>query len=326
MNIARILGLAGTSTVVLVAMTAACSTSKTVREQAEPAAGAGGSGGEAGGTGGDGGSSSTRGGSGGTGGASGGSSGASGSAGSGGSGGSSGASGSAGSGGHSGSGGATENADGLYGEIHEGQYHLGPVDFAETEWHNACAPGGGYAAALRDATGLGGEYLAGVSNTYADGGGVCDACIQITTATGRSIVARVATYGATNEPGDVDVSPSVYEALNTDEYPRYMTWQFAKCPDTGPLRYEFQTEANPWWTSLWVRNPRVPLVSVEVQSANHSTYFTLRRETDGTLNDDGGFGEGEFTLRLTAMDGQIITDTLPGFSAGETIVSDQQFE
>ena len=220
----------------------------------------------------------------------------------------------------------TENSDGLYGEVHEGQYHLGPVDFSESEWHNACAPGGGYAAALRDATGLGGEYLAGVSNAYADGGGVCDACILITTATGRSIVARVVTYGATNEPGDIDVSPSVYDALNTDEYPRNMTWQFAKCPETGTLRYEFQTEANPWWTSLWVRNPRVPLVSVEVRSASHSSFFTLRRETDGTLNDDGGFGEGEFTLRLTALDGQVIDDTIPGFTGGETLESDQQFE
>ena len=63
-----------------------------------------------------------------------------------------------------------------------------------------------------------------------------------------------------------------------------------------------------WWTSLWVRNQRVPLASVEVQSANHSDFFMLRRETDGTLNDDGGFGEGEFTLRLTAVDGQVITE------------------
>jgi hypothetical protein len=37
---------------------------------------------------------------------------------------------------HSGS----QETPSLYGEVHAGQYHLGPVDFAETEWHNACAP------------------------------------------------------------------------------------------------------------------------------------------------------------------------------------------
>ena len=220
----------------------------------------------------------------------------------------------------------THSSANQYGEVHEGQYHLGPVDFAETEWHNACAPGGGYREALRAMTGLGGEYLAGVSQSFADGGAVCDACILIETGEGQSIVARVVTYGATNEPGDLDVSPSVYAELNQDEYPRAMTWQFADCPDTGTLRYEFQTEASIWWTSLWVRNPRVPLVRVEVRSANHAEYTELRRSGDGTLTDDGGFGEGPFTLRLTAMDGQVLEDDLPGFSAGELIVSDLQFE
>jgi hypothetical protein len=57
----------------------------------------------------------------------------------------------------------------VYGQPHTGMYHLGPVDFAETQWHNACAPGGGYVTSLREATGLGGEYLAGVSNLYAQG-------------------------------------------------------------------------------------------------------------------------------------------------------------
>jgi hypothetical protein len=222
---------------------------------------------------------------------------------------------------------ADPTTDGLtYGEEHAGQYHLGPVDFAETQWSNACTPSGGYKESLRDATGLGGEYLAGVSNSYADAGGVCDACIIITTGTGRSIVARVVTYGDTNEPGDIDVSPSVYETLNTQEYPRSMTWKFGKCPDTGTLRYEYQTGANAWWTSLWVRNPRVPLESVAVKSANHPDYFSLRRETDGTLNDDGGFGEGEFTLKLTSIDGQVITETFASFTPGSIVESSKQFE
>jgi hypothetical protein len=220
----------------------------------------------------------------------------------------------------------TTTASGLYGAAHQGQYNLGPVDFAETQWHNACAPEGGYRAELRTATGLGGEYLAGVGGDYVDGGAVCDACILITTAGGKSIVARVVTYGATNDPNDIDVSPSVYQALNAGEYPRTMSWQLAKCSDTGALSYEFQTGANEWWTSFWVRNERVPLANVEVKSANHANFAPLRREMDGTLNDDSGFGAGAFTLRLTAADGQTLTETFPSFSPGQLIGSSQQFQ
>lgn len=213
-----------------------------------------------------------------------------------------------------------------FGEAHTGQYHLGPVDFAETEWHNACAPGGGYRTELRDATGLGGEYLAGVANQYAEGGAVCDACILIETATDKSIVARVVTYGVEQAAGDIDVSPSVYSALNEGEYPRTMTWRFAACPAEGPLRYEFQTAANAYWSSLWVRTPSEPIAKVEVKSTTHADFFELRRETDGTVNDDGGFGEGAFTLRVTATTGAVVTESFPSLTPGALLAGRANFE
>lgn len=213
-----------------------------------------------------------------------------------------------------------------YGDVHSGQYHLGPVDFAETQWHNACAPLEGYRAELLEATGLGGEYLVGVGYAFNMGGGVCDACVEVNTAEGKSIVARVVTFGSTNEPGDIDVSPSVYEALNMEEYPRNMTWEFAACPETGTLYYEFQTGANAWWTSLWVRNPKVPISRVEVQSTNHPEFIEMTRGDDGTLTDGSGFGEGPFTLRIVAMDGQVIEEQFDGFVPGELVQSTQQFE
>jgi hypothetical protein len=209
---------------------------------------------------------------------------------------------------------------------HEGVYHLGPVDFAESEWHNACAPQGGYRSALRDTVGLSGEYLAGVSGELSQSGGVCDACILIETAMGESIVARVVTYGQEHSPGDIDVSPSVFEAINHAEDPRSMTWHFARCPEVGGLQYEFKTGSNPYWTSLWVRNPRVPLVKAEVKAQGDADFVELQRGGDGTLTDASGFGDGAFTLRLTGLDGQVLSDELPGFEPGQLVQSELQFE
>jgi len=213
-----------------------------------------------------------------------------------------------------------------FGDAHAGVYHLGPVDFAESAYHNACAPGTKYRKELQDSVGLSGEYLAGVSNAFNDGGGVCDACILIETGKGKSIIARVVTYGVEHADGDIDVSPNVFEAIHQNENPRSQTWHFARCPEAGPLQYEFQTAANPFWTSLWVRNPRVPLVKAEVKSASDKDFVALARAGDGTLTDASGFGDGAFSLRLTAMDGQVISDDLPGFKAGSLVKSEQQFE
>lgn len=217
------------------------------------------------------------------------------------------------------------------GDAHQGVYHLGPVDFDETEWHNACAPGTKYRPELRETVGLGGEYLAGVSNAFNLGGGVCDACILIETAKGKSIVARVVTYGVEHADGDIDVSPSVFDALYQNEDPRSQTWHFTPCPDAGGLEYEFQTAANPYWTSLWVRNARLPIVKAEVKTASGKDFVELMRGGDGTLTDASGFGDGAFSFRFTAMSddtasGGVITDDLPGFKPGELVASDQQFE
>jgi expansin len=231
-----------------------------------------------------------------------------------------------GSGGASGAGGSAARAstsDTLYGQPHSGVYHEGPVDFEETEWHNACAPAEKYPQAIRALTG---NFLAGVGLDFGGDGSLCDACILVKTGAGKSAVLRVVTYGQTNEPGDIDVSPEAFEALHSGEFPREMTWQLAKCPDTGTLRYHFQTEANIWWTSLWVRNPRVPVTKLEVKSANHASFFELERGGDGTLTDAaGGFGEGAFTLRVTGIDGQVVDEQLPGFDPGEIVTSTKQF-
>jgi hypothetical protein len=213
-----------------------------------------------------------------------------------------------------------------FGEPHTGVYHLGPVDFDETQYHNACAPAGGYRSELRPSVGLGGEYLAGVSNELSQAGGVCDACILIETGEGKSIVARVVTYGVEHAPGDIDVSPSVFEAIHQGENPRSMSWSFARCPEAGGFQYEFQTAANVYWTSLWLRNPRVPLAKLEAKSKNHPSFTELARGTDGTLTEPSGFGEGPFTLRATAIDGQVVDEELPGFTPGSLVASQLQFD
>jgi expansin (peptidoglycan-binding protein) len=200
-----------------------------------------------------------------------------------------------------------------YGQPYQGgQYNLGPVDWQESQFHNACAPLTKYPASISQAEGT---LLAGLWNGIPNVAGYCDACIYVTTAKGKSAMLRVVTYGNTST-NSIDTSPDAYQILNSNEYPRPMTWQLAKCPDTGKIVYEFQTGSSQWWTSLWVRNARVPLTKVEVQSPNHGSYFALARGSDGTLTDSGGFGSGSFSIRLTGIDNQEVVDTFAWPSAG----------
>jgi expansin (peptidoglycan-binding protein) len=224
-------------------------------------------------------------------------------------------------------GGGDPNPDGLvtYGTPYEGgQFHLGPVDYAESQFHNACAPGTKYAPAIQS---LEGSYLAGLWNGIPNVADYCDACIYVTTAMGKSALLRVVTYGDTTA-NSIDVSPEAFAVLDSGEYPRAMTWQFARCNNTGPIQYEFQTGSNAYWTSLWVRNARVPLTSVAVTSKNHASPIDLARAGDGTLTDASGFGAGSFTIDLAGIDGQHVTQAFPWPSndtAGATLAGDGNF-
>lgn len=201
-----------------------------------------------------------------------------------------------------------------FGATHDGQYNLGPVDWSESTWHNACSP---YPAEIQS---IEGDLLAGVSNG-AGTGETCDACIRITTAMGRSLVARVVTYGDTMGPGDVDLSPQAYDMLNAGEYPRTMSWQLVTCPTTSPLYVQYQTGANVWWTSFWIRNPRVAIDHVSVTSANHTTPVDLVQGGDGTFTDGGGFGDGPFTLTVVGADGSTFSQTFASFTPGALVMA-----
>ncbi len=211
----------------------------------------------------------------------------------------------------------------LYGQpFTGGVYNLGPVDYAETDYHNACAPLTKYDPRIQA---LEGTLLAGLWNGVPNVSSYCDACIYVTTPKGKSAILRVVTYGDTTNDS-IDTSQEAYNALSDGEYPRDMTWQFAECPATGPMYYEFQTDSSQYWTSLWVRNARVPLQTVEVQSANHPAWFALTRGSDGTLTDGSGFGQGPFSIRSTGIDGSQITEqfTWPTSGLGSAFLTGTQ--
>jgi len=198
------------------------------------------------------------------------------------------------------------------GDTHSGQYHLGPVEWTGSFW-NACAP---YPSQVQS---LEGQLLGGLSNELASSGNACDACLKISTGAGKEIIVRAITYGVANAPGDVDLSQAAFDAIHQGEYPRAMTWQFVTCPGNGPLYFQFQTQANPDWTSLWPRNPHIPIQKVEVQSPRHSSFTSMQLGTDGTFTDNGGFGSGSFTLRVTGINGQSVDQSFSGFSSGDLL-------
>lgn len=203
-----------------------------------------------------------------------------------------------------------------FGDARVGNFWIGPVDYEETEFHNACAPSVKYPAAIQQ---LYGKYLMGVANEarlqglVASQGQLCDSCAELS-ANGQTLIAHVITYGEETGPNDIDVSPEVDTVLKGATN-RTLTWRFVSCPTAAPVQYTFdgRERSNTWFFRVWIRNARVPVSKVEYRRGS-GTWATAEWQSDGAwqaANQDFGAG---FSLRVTSIDNQTLEDTLPGLN------------
>jgi hypothetical protein len=200
-----------------------------------------------------------------------------------------------------------------FGDTHSGNFWLGPVDYAETQWHNACAPSNKYPAGIRS---LYGSYLLGLANEVvlggldASSGQLCDTCAELT-ANGVTLVAHAVTYGEETGPNDIDVSPEANDALGGDEG-RAVSWRFVTCPTNDPVHYTFDGRqwSNTFFFRLWVRNARVPIDKVEYRVGS-GAWSEAEWQSDGAFQASDDFSGG-FSVRVTSLDGQTLEDDVPG--------------
>jgi hypothetical protein len=219
-----------------------------------------------------------------------------------------------------------------FGDSHSGNFWLGPVDFAGTEWPNGCAPSDGpYPKAIQ---GLYGDYLMGVANEVKLGslaakhGQLCDTCAELS-ANGVTLIAHVITYGEETGPNDIDVSPEARDALHgSTNYT--CTWRFVTCPTKNAIVYTFDGRdwSNVWYFRVWVRNARVPVAKLEYKLGSKA-WAVAEWQNDGAWQAaNADFSQG-FSLRVTSIEGATIEDTLPGigtFDANVGVTSHANFD
>jgi hypothetical protein len=219
-----------------------------------------------------------------------------------------------------------------FGGTHSGNFWLGPVDYSESQWHNACGPSDGkYPALIQQ---LYGDSIMGLSNELkldklsAGAGQLCDVCAELV-ANGHSLIAHVVTYGDETGVDDIDVSPEVDRALD-GSVGRKLTWRFITCPTDHPVYYTFDDRewSNTWYFRVWVRNARVPVAKVEYQLAGKG-WSAMNWQDDGAWEVDSRDFSAGFSLRVTSIDGQTIEDAIPGigtFNPNAGVASKANFQ
>ena len=166
--------------------------------------------------------------------------------------------------------------------------------------------------------------VAAIIKTEYQGSAVCGACAEIQGPKGTLRVRIVDSCPDCTTPGHLDLSPSAFDKLADRAAGRVQVkWRFVTCPVTGPLRYRFKEGSSQWWTGIQVRNHHKPIRKLEWW--NLVTWVEVPREDYNYFVQPTGLGLGVLPLRVTAWDGEMVQDTLPGILDSQVVSGLRQF-
>lgn len=156
---------------------------------------------------------------------------------------------------------------------------------------------------------------------------MCGACMRVHGPKGEVTVRMVDSCPGC-EVGHLDLSKEAFAKIAEPEEGRVsIAYQVVSCAVRGPIAYRFKDGSSKWWTAIQVLNHRLPIAKLEYQKDGQ--YVAIRRADYNYFVVDDGVGDlpNGLRLRVTAADGQVLEDDLPGTIESEkTVQGAKQFQ
>jgi expansin len=153
----------------------------------------------------------------------------------------------------------------------------------------------------------------------------CGACADVTGPNG-SVRVRIVDLCPECPHGNLDFSPEAFDQIADRAAGRVeISWQFVACDVSGPIVYKYKDGANQWWTAVQIRNHRLPVTALEWSPDGDEWHTTTRTDYNYFL-DDSGFGPSPVQVRVTAVDGQVLEDSLPAVQEMLEVQGKSQFD
>ena len=154
----------------------------------------------------------------------------------------------------------------------------------------------------------------------------CGVCVDVTGPKGK-VTVRVVDRCPDCEAGHIDLSAQAFAKIADPSLGRVsITYRAVACNVTGPMSYRVKEGSSEYWTAIQIRNHRLPIAKLEYMKDGAFTAMT--RESYNYFVDQSGVGKqpSGIALRITAVDGQVVTDTIPGPEAGQVFAGAAQFK
>jgi expansin (peptidoglycan-binding protein) len=153
----------------------------------------------------------------------------------------------------------------------------------------------------------------------------CGECVRVTSPNGQ-VTVRIVDLCPGCEVGHLDLSMEAFAKIAPVSAGRVsITGQPVACGVSGPVAYRYKEGSSQYWTAIQVRNSRLPITKLEVQLGG-SWQEVPRASYNYFVRHSGVGTTAGFPVRITAVDGQRLTDSLPPVAAGMVVDGAGQFQ
>ncbi len=152
----------------------------------------------------------------------------------------------------------------------------------------------------------------------------CGMCAEASGPKGK-IVVRIVDLCPECAAGDLDFSEQAFVRIAEKSAGRVpITWVPVACSVLGPIAIRFKEGSSQWWLAVQVRNSRLPIRKIEMQTP--TGFIGLEQQDYNYAINADNPGPGPYTFRITAVDGQQVTEPGVIFQEGGMVEGTQQFQ
>ena len=152
---------------------------------------------------------------------------------------------------------------------------------------------------------------------------MCGACAEVEGPQG-TVRVRITDSCPECNVGHLDLSKQAFAKISPLVAGRVQTrWRLVTCAVQGPVRYRIKEGSSQWWAAIQVRNHLLPIQKMEW--LKNGAWAEVKREPYNYFVEPAGMGPGPVRIRITAIDGQQLEDTLPQIAANQIFNGAKQF-
>lgn len=167
--------------------------------------------------------------------------------------------------------------------------------------------------------------VAAMNHVEYAGSAACGAFVAVSGPKG-AVTVRITDQCPECKSGDLDLSASAFARIADPIAGRVpIKWQLVPGDVSGPVTYRYKEGSSRWWVAIQVRNHRWPITSLEIRPAGSADWIAVRREDYNYFVYPTAIATGPLQVRITAVGGATLMDTLPEPAGGLLVAGTGQF-